>query len=1155
MLTLKIELLGPPQITVGSHPVATDRHKAIGLLAYLAVEARPCRRESLATLLWPDYPRASAFSYLRRTVWELNRVLGEGWISSDRELVSLVHEPGLSVDVEAYQCYLSPTVNGVKSLMEAVELYRGDFLEGLVIADTAPFEEWQIQQAEYYRREFGHILERLVTALEQAGEHDQALPYIQRWMALDRFNESAARAAMRQMARTADRSGVIHHYQSLTQLLDSELGIAPQKETQELYQSILREDAVGKAPERSGVPGDGTKPKPAANLPQPATAFIGRGNEIEQVKRFILDPEIRLLTLTGPGGTGKTRLSLQAATETAEMFSDGAWFIPLAAVKSSQGLVQAAAKGLNFLFQRRDNPSREQLLDYLRDKQLLLILDNFEHLLGGGEELVTEILEAARGVNLLVTSRQRLNLLSEHVFSVPGMAVPEENIVAGWDDPERQSKPYSAIRLLVESAHRVRPDFKLTQDNKLAVTRICQLVEGSPLGIELAVAWLQVLPPEEVAEEIRRSFDFLETDAADVPDRQRSLRAIFDSSWKMLTPDEQLTFRRLCAFRGGFTRQAAQDVIGASLRTLLSLANKSWITQDDRGRYQLHEVLRQFGLERLQSNPAEWQEVKGRHAEYFANYLSEQGQILHTSDQLQAIQRLTNEIDSNIPDAWDWLLDNGQTDLLIEKMLTGIFIFWLMNYGPEEFISLVKRTRHAISHTGERESTLMHAVLEVVEITLELNHMMLEDRPRERLEALWSKVKTLHLQEEMGFWYTVLVITYGNEVNAGEAYHNLKEMLPRVKAQQDAWVLGNVYLFLGIFNPSGEIGTRKEHLENALAIFERLGVVRERNNTLRALAEHSIWAKDYNQALVYYQAAHQIFEQSLKIHDLQSIDRDLAEYDLYIYMGKIEHTIRLFEQNKKFYEEIGSLDLLAGTLSWESLALSRYGDLDDALVTRIQGLEVARRLKNQNHIAWHLWELGEIYRLKGDFFLAQKNYDEAMPLFERLQDVPGLGFYKRGRGDIALMQGKWQEAQVYFQEALELHQKVQRNVKNWGLIYYRSKISTALVHQGEMEAAKEHLITAMHLAKGWAHPDIIALALGATAIYLAAKGMPAQAIEVAACVARQHSTWREVKRQAEDIIQSAWQDLTVAEAQGARERGEAWDIDALLDHYLNNGLP
>lgn len=1152
MQQLKIALLGSPQITLDGKPVDTDRRKAIALLAYLAVEDKPRSREALAALLWPDYPRASAFSYLRRTLWELNQILGKGWIESDRENITLNRLPELSVDVNTFQSLVGSASDQVSALQEAVSLYRGNFLEGLVIADTLPFEEWQYQQVEYFQRDFAQALEKLVDALEQRGEYDDAMQYAQRWLALDRLNESAYRAIMRQMAGMGDRSGAVKVYQACVQTLKDELGVAAQEETEKLYQAILHGEQLEAHRAEAGKLPTTSKPKLIGYLPNPATPFIGRHEEIKQVVKLALDPEIHLLTLTGPGGNGKTRLSIQAAEELCCTFTDGVWFIPLAAVQSSQGLILAIAKGLGYSFFKGEETPREQLLDYLREKHSLLILDNFEHLMVGGRELVADILGSAQGVKLLITSRERLNLMTEQIYRVPGMHIPDQKNLANWDNPEEQAKSYSAIQFLIERARHVRPDFQVTQENLAAVTQICQLVDGSPLGIELAADWLELFPPEEIVKQISHNLDFLESEAVDVPERQRSLRAVFDTSWNMLNEEEKQAFKRLSVFRGSFSRQAAQVVSGHTMRTLLSLANKSWLQQADEGRYQLHEVLRQFGMERLEADQDEWQATRDRQAEYFATFLQVQGQALRTAGQIQALEALKTELESNIPEAWAWLILDCRIDILIEKMLPGIFHYGLIRRGEEDFISMLKHARKLVPVSDDRQDLLQGAILETVEINFEMSGVIVEDQPKERLEKLWAKVNKYGLQEDMGFWYIVLAATYGSSMNYQEGNRRLIEISPKIKKHMSEWDLATYSMVTGQFSETNQPEIRKKYLLEALSIYQKIGVVQEQGTTLRALGEQAAIEMDYELAIDYCQKAKRLFEQVGDSWGVDSTWSNLGEY--YIYLGKIDQAFSAYEESRRFSEKIGNRRLLGVDYSWESMQTSRYGELDHALELRKKSLEISIEVKNQNDIAWHTWELGEIHRLMGDLEQAKRYYQEALPYFEKLHDQIGMGFYHRGFGDIAIMLGNWEEARSRFQEALVFHEKEQRPNSLWGLIYYHARLGTVLVHLRAFNEAKMHLKISLTQAEHWPFLDIKALPLTGIAFLMAASGFPAQAIEMAACVISKPTTWNETKNQAGMILEMASKEVSAEEARLFMARGEAIEINALIRKCLESGV-
>lgn len=329
-------------------------------------------------------------------------------------------------------------------------------------------------------------------------------------------------------------------------------------------------------------------------LPAQLTSFIGREAELCAVAELLANPACRLLTLVGAGGIGKTRLAIEVAFRVAQHFADGVCFIPLQAVPSPDLLTPAIVDALA-IPRSGQADLLSHVLTYLHDKHLLLVLDNVEHLLDA-IGVLTAILQAAPAVTLLVTSREVLHLQEEWLYRIDGLAVPADAHADAWANCD-------AVRLFVERARQVRHDLAL-ETEAAAVVRICRLVEGMPLALEVAAAWLSTLSCAEVADEIQRSLDFLSTTLRDVPERHRSMRAVFDHSWQRLSPEERAVFMRLSVFRGGFNRAAAEVVAGATLPLLTALVGKSLLRWEfDRRRYQIHGLLRQYAAEQLAQSP------------------------------------------------------------------------------------------------------------------------------------------------------------------------------------------------------------------------------------------------------------------------------------------------------------------------------------------------------------------------------------------------------------------------------------------------------------------------------------------------------------------------------------------------------------------------
>ncbi|HSJ89249.1 MAG TPA: BTAD domain-containing putative transcriptional regulator, partial [Anaerolineales bacterium] len=878
MPRLEIALLGSPEIKLDGKAIKTDRRKAVALLAYLAVTGRAHTRDQLATLLWPDYDHTAAFAYLRRTLWELNNFLGEEWMEANRETVAFKPDSAVWLDTGVFQKYLTESKDE-SSLEEAISLYRGDFLSGFFVQDTAPFEDWQIQQAEYFRRELAGALEKLIVIYEQAGMHDKALPHARRWLSLDPLNEFAHRAIMRLHAGLGDRSAAVHQYEACVQILNKELKVPPQAETTALYEKIVRGEIKKAVLDQTQT--SSASVHSSSHLPLLPTPFMGRRPEVEQIKTLVMNPDHRLVTLVGPGGIGKTRLSIQSASELVDEFPDGVWFVPLAPLQSTEAILPAMAKALDFSFYRQEERPRQQLVDYLREKHLLLILDNFEHLIHEGTELIGEILATAKNLKLFVTSRERLNLQGEQLYRVSGMRTPAATDVATWIDPEQQAKSFSALQLFVERGKRVRPDFRLTPENLGAVTEICRLVEGMPLGIELAAGWLEVLTPAEIAAEVTRSLDFLETDLQDVSDRQRSIRAVFESSWKMLSEEEQNIFKKLTVFRGSFSREAAQNVSGTSLRMLLGLVNKSWLQQVEEGRFALHEVLRQYGHERLQSNEEEWQLANDSHAEYYLDFVEKLEKDLRGAKQIEAANALNKEFENNIQAAWDWLIERSRFADLAHRMLPGIFHFSLIR-TPVILVAMVKRARKAFPEFRSREDLLQRTILETVETSFEINWDMLEDQPKERLLQLWATVEKFELADNLGSWYFALILAYRQGIDVAKEVRDFQKLLQKPEIRQDPWAFGYALLVEyqnDMIAGAGEV-ERERCLLQALEIFQRIGVVHEQAITFQLLGEIAKGKKSFDQAVQFKQAALEYYEKSGDQFGVGMIWFDLAQINL-----------------------------------------------------------------------------------------------------------------------------------------------------------------------------------------------------------------------------------------------------------------------------------
>jgi predicted ATPase/class 3 adenylate cyclase len=372
------------------------------------------------------------------------------------------------------------------------------------------------------------------------------------------------------------------------------------------------------------------------NLPVQLTDFIGRRTELDDVKRFA--GESRLVTILAPGGAGKTRLAIQAAADLSAAYRDGVFFVDLAPVTTLRDVPQTVAGAIGVTLAGEED-LKTQLLTHLANDRLLLVFDNLEHVIDAAD-IVSDILRAAPGVGIIATSRTKLNVTGETVFTLPGLET-------SWDTPEEAFQA-SGVDLFIDAAKRADASFSLSLDDLQPLSRILGLVGGMPLGILLAASWVDALGVEEIAAEIDRSMDFLESEARDVPERHRSMRAVFDYSWAMLSEPDRAMFAALSVFRGGFTRKAAEEVAGASVRGLANLVGKSLLVSDrESGRYSIHELLRQYAEEELRANPASWEQALAAHAGFYAGLAGDASEdLLAPRDQRAALETMEADLDN-----------------------------------------------------------------------------------------------------------------------------------------------------------------------------------------------------------------------------------------------------------------------------------------------------------------------------------------------------------------------------------------------------------------------------------------------------------------------------------------------------------------------------
>lgn len=759
------------------------RPKPLLLLAYLALEG-PKSKRFLSALFFPESVDRAA--NLRQTLARLRRAEAEQeLIQSDAQRVWTP----LQSDAAAFLGALE-----TRDLARAVALYEGPFLAGTQLPELGTeLEEWVYATREVLA---GALRGALLTLAEEA------------------FRLGEVGAATRDAERAYRTEGVPELEPELFSRLytllvagRSPLAAALRREAEEVGLELSH------TPEPFGEPVPAPQPKP---LPTRGGLFVGREAEQRELAELLTRPDVRLLSLCGPGGVGKTRLVLEFAATPKEQFRDGVVFVPLEVLTSPAQLPEALASALELTLQP-DTDTLVQVAQAVGSKTQLFVLDNFEHLVSDMTAL-SQLLEACPNLKLLVTTRERLNLADEWVFSLGGLAFPSYSAVL------EDATHYDALQLFVQRAKRARLSFTLTTEALPPVLTICELLQGSPLGLELAAGWVKLLSCEEIAQEIQKSLDFLSATTRDIPTKHRSIRAVFESSWARLSAHEQAVLKKLSVFRGGFTRQAAAEVAGATLPDLASLADKSLLRVSARGRHDRHMLLYNYTQEKLAENPKEEAEIRDKHTAFFLRLAEEAESYLRTDQQKVWLERLEENF-SNLHEAFVWLLSSATTTLAAFRLFNALGTVFTLHYTTEGRIWVKEALEHTRKEPSPEQAILLHFAGTLSRLQAKYDEACVHYRDSlELLRVLGEKA-----EEARVLGYLAMVFTEKGDYEA--ARQNYEMVLAYAQGSNNTALLTSISHNLGLLQHTQghydqAISSYQKSLEGFSALGDKVGVTK-----------------------------------------------------------------------------------------------------------------------------------------------------------------------------------------------------------------------------------------------------------------------------------------------------------------------------------------
>ncbi|GIK59055.1 MAG: protein kinase [Chloroflexi bacterium] len=950
---LDIHLFGSPDIRLGGAPIGGFvSTKAPALLAYLAVTGRPHSRDTLVALLWGEMADADAKNNLRQTLSNLRKLL-EPYLLITRDAVQFNTAVPHTLDTAQFENHLHRARDAtlptrMAALQQATALYQGDFLAGFYVRDAPEFEEWLLAQRVRYRELALHALHTVTGHHLERGEYGRAIDAATRLLALDPWREAAYRQLMQALTHSGQRVAALAQYETCRRVLAKELGVSPSAETTALYQRIR---AAGEEPRH--------------NLPPQPTPFVGRAAELAEISALLLRPECRLVTLLGAGGIGKTRLALQAATQASQrsLFLHGVYFVSLEGVETLTGLVTAVAQSIGFSFSGSQEPAA-QLLAHLHERELLLVLDNFEQLLGSALWLTT-LLQQATHLKLLLTSRERLHVQWEWCVTLDGLDFPATSSAVATPTPQTDLTTYSAVQLFLNRARAARHDFLADDDTAVPhIIRICQLTAGMPLALELAAANIRHFSCAEIAEAIAHNLDFLASTYRDIPTRQRSVRAVFDYSWGLLNPAEQQLFAALSVFRGSFTAAAAQ-VAGATRPLLSALVDKSLVGRSGE-LYRLHDLSRQFGWEKVKQT-GQTQVLQSRHAHYYANLLAQKARQLQGEEQAAALLLIEQEA-QNVQAAWHWL--TGQPDVNgLAAATDGYYHFLAIRSRFQEAADNFGAARLALQSFADQDlqARLVYARIMAREGRF-LSFLSRYAAAQERLQASLEILHGLHERDEMAYVLGQLGGTARVQGNLEQARQWLQEGLALRRETGNRQGQAVALLELGgVAFMVADYEQCRAFCQEGLSLAELAG---DRQTVAHLLTGLSLSCRElrlYELALDYGRRAQTIYEELGDQYG--AIQAALTLGELNRQLGQTAEARRFCEQAIQISQEIGFLSgaadghyrlgQIATGLEEEQAALQEFRL---ALMLAAQIEEIPAVLDSLLEIACLLVKVGDVAR-------------------------------------------------------------------------------------------------------------------------------------------------------------------------------------------------
>lgn len=1046
---LEVKLFGELSIAIDGDPITGfASRKVMAVIAYLVCNPYVHQREFLAEMLWDGRSPVQAagnlrvvLSNLRKKVNHWFNVPASGpininldsnlWVDIYEFTESLSDIDLSSISIHAFLQGANPVSplpdEQVARLQRALEIYKGDLLYGFAIRDAAQFDRWLNRERERYRLLAYSVANRLTSHFIWTRKFYDGLVWAERQLQLDSLNEEAHQKLMVLLYFNGQRNAAVEQFDTATEQLEKELGIAPSPETFDLFEQIrrgtLKLPLFPRTSKGRAAKFDLPRMVPH-NLQGGMTKFVGREAELTLVTERLFNSNKRLITIAGPGGIGKTRLGERAAwiaVQTAPLrdaFADGVYFVSMNSTSDWELIPYTLAEVLS-LDLYEGQPPLQALITQLADKELLLVLDNFEHLIEG-RTLIKDLLVNAQGITILLTSREYLQIQGEWRVELTGL--PYRYLDGSSIKPGSGDSLPAALELFEETASQVYAEFTLTEQNVAYVQQICESVDGMPLGVEIAASLVDTTSCAAIAQEVARNKDILKSAMLDVPPRQRSLRAVFDHSWALLADELRETLKSLAIFKGSFSLDAAKSVANATARSLEALVAKSLLRKNSANRYVGHVALQQYLDETLAQDRELKRHLAQRQALYYSSLLAGYEQLLVTDSAEQAAKEISLEI-LNLRAAWHWAVNHQHPDV-IAQMLEVFTRYYHMRglhqEGETTFRAAIERL-HVLEDPADSLTRIIARLLieearfqqhqakyeiciENAQLGIHLAHSVqatdivahgcfhrgvAQTRLGDAAAALPSVQEARRLAIECNatellgdslYQLAVIEWQYGDYESAQDYSIDAADIYEEVNNLRG---LANVMNLRGILaSHKGNFTESCHAYEEALRMYDDIGDMYgagfASSNVARAYAEQG----KYDVANQHYARAMQINMQTDNQFMISNILLSLGRDATLIgdFNKAIMYLSQALEKKKLMHDQRGESEICA----YLSLLAYHQQDYDDAIAQGGRAYTLAERIQENSLQAFAQMNLGRAREKLGDIDAAEKSYKESLSIRSRL---------------------------------------------------------------------------------------------------------------------------------------------------------------------------